>query len=72
MMPAKLQLDVLRTLQSSARHGTQTLKNSNFLERFHKDRIVFCLPFFLALFSSQFKKYCSTSVFDSRKLLHTL
>ncbi|CAI6534531.1 AIF_HP2_G0022100.mRNA.1.CDS.1 [Saccharomyces cerevisiae] len=33
-MPAKLQLDVLRTLQSSARHGTQTLKNSNFLERF--------------------------------------
>ncbi|CAI4906419.1 BPG_G0058180.mRNA.1.CDS.1 [Saccharomyces cerevisiae] len=36
-MPAKLQLDVLRTLQSSARHGTQTLKNSNFLERFHKD-----------------------------------
>ncbi|AJU55396.1 hypothetical protein H828_YJM1478E00296, partial [Saccharomyces cerevisiae YJM1478] len=28
MMPAKLQLDVLRTLQSSARHGTQTLKNS--------------------------------------------
>ncbi|CAI4796088.1 AMP_1a_G0052840.mRNA.1.CDS.1 [Saccharomyces cerevisiae] len=26
MMPAKLQLDVLRTLQSSARHGTQTLK----------------------------------------------
>ncbi|CAI4303528.1 ABA_G0006570.mRNA.1.CDS.1 [Saccharomyces cerevisiae] len=44
MMPAKLQLDVLRTLQSSARHGTQTLKNSNFLERFHKDRIVFCLP----------------------------
>ncbi|CAI4846256.1 AIC_G0057290.mRNA.1.CDS.1 [Saccharomyces cerevisiae] len=50
MMPAKLQLDVLRTLQSSARHGTQTLKNSNFLERFHKDRIVFCLPFFPALF----------------------
>ncbi|CAI4841360.1 AFH_G0000940.mRNA.1.CDS.1 [Saccharomyces cerevisiae] len=50
MMPAKLQLDVLRTLQSSARHGTQTLKNSNFLERFHKNRIVFCLPFFLALF----------------------
>ncbi|CAI4638597.1 CFA_G0039140.mRNA.1.CDS.1 [Saccharomyces cerevisiae] len=27
MMPAKLHLDVLRTLQSSARHGTQTLKN---------------------------------------------
>ncbi|CAI4612846.1 CEQ_1a_G0038640.mRNA.1.CDS.1 [Saccharomyces cerevisiae] len=50
MMPAKLQLDVLRTLQSTARHATQTLKNSNFLERFHKDRIVFCLPFFLALF----------------------
>nr|CAI6696432.1 BAF_HP1_G0043780.mRNA.1.CDS.1 [Saccharomyces cerevisiae] len=50
MMPAKLQLDVLRTLQSSARHGTQTLKNSTFFERFHNNRIVFCLPFFLALF----------------------
>ncbi|CAI4923003.1 ATV_HP_G0084460.mRNA.1.CDS.1 [Saccharomyces cerevisiae] len=33
MMPAKLRPDVLRTLQSSARHGTQTLKNSNSLER---------------------------------------
>ncbi|CAI4862899.1 BFH_collapsed_G0058040.mRNA.1.CDS.1 [Saccharomyces cerevisiae] len=65
MMPAKLQLDVLRTLQSSARHGTQTLKNSNFLERFHKDRIVFCLPFFPALFPSLFKKYCSTSPLSS-------
>ncbi|CAI4443068.1 CDG_1a_G0016480.mRNA.1.CDS.1 [Saccharomyces cerevisiae] len=43
MMPAKLQLDVLRTLQSSARHGTQTLKTPTFSERFHKDRIVFCL-----------------------------
>ncbi|CAI4316237.1 ADI_G0007180.mRNA.1.CDS.1 [Saccharomyces cerevisiae] len=72
MMPAKLQLDILRTLQSSACHGTQTLKNFQFLERLYNDRIVFCLPFFLALFSSQFKKYCSTSVFDSRKLLHTL
>ncbi|CAI4416767.1 APG_G0028040.mRNA.1.CDS.1 [Saccharomyces cerevisiae] len=54
-MPAKLQLDVLRTLQSSAHHGTQTLKNSNFLERFHKDRIVFLPPILPALFSSQFK-----------------
>ncbi|CAI4512842.1 ALS_1a_G0023270.mRNA.1.CDS.1 [Saccharomyces cerevisiae] len=45
-MPAKLQLDVLRTLQSSARHGTQTLKNSNFLERFHKDLLQYlCLRF---------------------------
>ncbi|CAD6623252.1 EM14S01-3B_G0030510.mRNA.1.CDS.1 [Saccharomyces cerevisiae] len=45
-MPAKLQLDVLRTLQSSARHGTQTLKNSNFLERFHKDLLQhLCLRF---------------------------
>ncbi|CAI4472390.1 ADI_G0017790.mRNA.1.CDS.1 [Saccharomyces cerevisiae] len=56
MMPAKLQLDILRTLQSSACHGTQTLKNFQFLERLYNDRIVFCLPFFLALFSSQFKK----------------
>ncbi|CAI7399215.1 BTE_collapsed_G0035020.mRNA.1.CDS.1 [Saccharomyces cerevisiae] len=46
MVPAKLQLDVLRTLQSSARHGTQTLKNSNFLERFHKDLLQhLCLRF---------------------------
>ncbi|CAI5203915.1 ANL_HP_G0145920.mRNA.1.CDS.1 [Saccharomyces cerevisiae] len=45
-MPAKLQLHVLRTLQSSARHGTQTLKNSNFLERFHKDLLQhLCLRF---------------------------
>ncbi|CAI4724138.1 CFA_G0047450.mRNA.1.CDS.1 [Saccharomyces cerevisiae] len=45
-MPAKLHLDVLRTLQSSARHGTQTLKNSNFLERFHKDLLHhLCLRF---------------------------
>ncbi|CAI7058849.1 BEM_collapsed_G0006710.mRNA.1.CDS.1 [Saccharomyces cerevisiae] len=43
-MPAKLQLHVLRTLQSSARHGTQTLKNSNFLERFHKETHL-CLRF---------------------------
>ncbi|CAI4435726.1 ADI_G0031920.mRNA.1.CDS.1 [Saccharomyces cerevisiae] len=50
MMPAKLQLDILRTLQSSACHGTQTLKNFQFLERLYNDRIVFCLPFFLALF----------------------
>ncbi|CAI4828287.1 CFA_G0057130.mRNA.1.CDS.1 [Saccharomyces cerevisiae] len=35
MMPAKLHLDVLRTLAVPALgHGTQTLKNSNFLERF--------------------------------------
>ncbi|CAI4297981.1 BGP_1a_G0006330.mRNA.1.CDS.1 [Saccharomyces cerevisiae] len=74
MMPAKLQLDVLRTLQSSARHGTQTLKNSNFLQRFHKDRIVFCLPFFPALFLVPVQKVLQhlSSVFDSRKLLHTL
>ncbi|CAI4413218.1 AEG_G0014050.mRNA.1.CDS.1 [Saccharomyces cerevisiae] len=74
MMPAKLQLDVLRTLQSSARHGTQTLKNSNFLERFHKDRIVFCLPFFPALFSSQFKTTAAplSSDFHAKMCLHTL
>ncbi|CAI6510550.1 ANL_collapsed_G0004920.mRNA.1.CDS.1 [Saccharomyces cerevisiae] len=30
MMPAKLQLHVLRTLRSSARHGTQTLKTPTF------------------------------------------
>ncbi|CAI4317143.1 ADI_G0007230.mRNA.1.CDS.1 [Saccharomyces cerevisiae] len=55
-MPAKLQLDILRTPQSSACHGTQTLKNFQFLERLYND----------------LQKYCSTSVFDSRKLLHTL
>ncbi|CAI4642032.1 AHG_G0039110.mRNA.1.CDS.1 [Saccharomyces cerevisiae] len=50
MMPAKLQLDILRTLQSSACHGTQTLKNFQFLERLYNDRIVFCLPFFPGTF----------------------
>nr|CAI6536013.1 CNT_HP1_G0016330.mRNA.1.CDS.1 [Saccharomyces cerevisiae] len=51
MMPAKLQLDVLRTLQSQALvMETQTLKNPTFLERFHNNRIVFASPFFLALF----------------------
>ncbi|CAI4383984.1 ADM_collapsed_G0014370.mRNA.1.CDS.1 [Saccharomyces cerevisiae] len=56
MMPAKLQLDVLRTLAVQRLvMERKRLKNSNFLERFHKDRIVFCLPFFPALFSSQFK-----------------
>ncbi|CAI4511518.1 CDG_1a_G0022950.mRNA.1.CDS.1 [Saccharomyces cerevisiae] len=54
-MPAKLQLDVLRTLQSSARHGTQTLKNSNFLERFHKTVSSFASHSSWHFFSSQFK-----------------
>ncbi|CAI4578166.1 ADM_collapsed_G0032020.mRNA.1.CDS.1 [Saccharomyces cerevisiae] len=53
MMPAKLQLDVLRTLQSSARHGgTQTLKNLQLSpSASHKDRIVFCLPILPGTFS---------------------
>ncbi|CAI4876930.1 CLL_collapsed_G0013250.mRNA.1.CDS.1 [Saccharomyces cerevisiae] len=58
-MPAKLQLDVLRTLQSSARHGTQTLKNSNFLERFHKDLLQhLCLRF------TQVSPYFIIQLFD--------
>ncbi|CAI4761685.1 ABA_G0048140.mRNA.1.CDS.1 [Saccharomyces cerevisiae] len=58
-MPAKLQLDVLRTLQSSARHGTQTLKNSTFLERFHNNLLQhLCLRF------TQVAPYFKIQLFD--------
>ncbi|CAI4794706.1 CPI_1c_G0052230.mRNA.1.CDS.1 [Saccharomyces cerevisiae] len=71
-MPAKLQLDVLRrTPAVSARHGTQTLKNSTFSDASTKANIVFASHILPGTFSSQFK-YCSTSVFDSRKVAHTL
>ncbi|CAI4828146.1 AHG_G0057310.mRNA.1.CDS.1 [Saccharomyces cerevisiae] len=71
MMPAKLQLDILRTLQSSACHGTQTLKNFQFSSASTTTVSSFASHSSWHFFSSQFKKYCSTSVFDSRKLLHT-